>query len=71
MTLTVILQCSLNWDLSFFFLIITLGECVLGRKTTEEKDHSHPILTRVHTISHDLSLDVDLGHLAEVVWVLK
>ena len=42
---------SLHWDLSDVFLMIRLGLCVIGRKTTEVKCHSCHVISRVLTLS--------------------
>lgn len=42
---------------------------VFGRKTIEEKCHSHHIISRVHAINQTYYLSFDLGHLAEIVLV--
>ena len=60
---------SLNWDLADDFLLIRLGLCVLG------EDHSgnmasfssQHIKGTYH--QHDITVNVDLDHLAEVVFV--
>lgn len=52
------------------FLMTRLGLWALGRKATEGKWHSHRILSKVRQQSTWLStVDVDLEHLAEVLFV--
>lgn len=58
-----------TWDLSDDFLMITLGVCVLGLKTTEVKYLFHYSISPVHTLNMTFALGVDLDHLAEVVFV--
>ena len=57
MTLTVLrstgqvfCRISLNLDLSNVFLMIRLGLCVLGKKTTEVKCHFHHNILKVYSI---------------------
>ena len=57
----------LCWNLHYVFSHIRLGLCVLGRKTTEVKCHSY-IISGEHAV-HIISGDVNLDHLAEVVFV--
>lgn len=46
--------------------MVRLGFWVLGRKTAEVKGCFHHILPRVRAVNTLVTVDVDLGHLAEV-----
>lgn len=59
---------SFNRGLYDSFLIIGLGFYVLGKKGTALKCCFHPILSRVHASMWLLTVSVDLGHLAEIVF---
>ena len=48
---------------------ITLELWVLRKKTTHVNCHSHHIISRVHTVCINFTVDIDLNQLAKVVFV--
>lgn len=58
----------LDSKLSDVFLMIRVQLWVWERMTTEEKCHLHHIISRVCTMSMIYDIDVDLDHLAEIVF---
>lgn len=60
---------SLNWDLSKVFLMIILGLQMWGRKPTELKCHSHQIIPKCMLWTRPVTVDINLYHLAKVVFV--
>ena len=55
--------------LSDILLMLSLGQCILGRKMTKENCWFHQIISSVHAITLIMSRNVDLDHLAKVVFV--
>lgn len=59
----------LSWNLSDVSFMIRLGLWVLGRKTTEINCRSQQIISRYSLSSWIITVDVNVDHLAEVLFV--
>lgn len=57
------------FEFLYCFSQITLGLCVLQRKTTQAKFHFHHMLFRIHTINRLITIEVDLDFMVEVAFV--
>ena len=65
----VLCRIFLSWDSSEVFLMVILGLWIFLRKTTEVKHHSYHIISKVYTINVTSLVDVNLYHLANVLFV--
>lgn len=52
-----------------FLLMIRLGFRVCGRKTTEVKRRFHSIISGVHTVKRTCTIDINLDHVDEAMFV--
>lgn len=61
---------SLNWDLSYVFLMIKLGLYVFGNKIPKVKCHFYHVISRIPTINMTFAVNVNLYFPAYLVFII-